>query len=150
MSEKDYDDYLASVEHFAVDHYSASVFFEPDVSNAIWETDDDPHITINSKQNKRIQLYTLLHEVGHASLRAEDNYQNNYPYGKKRKNKSVSRRVDVLRGEVAAWDEGRKIAEFLKIPIDDHLWHNFHKKHLFEYVKWCYDPTSYGRDIEEP
>ena len=42
--------------------------------------------------------------------------------------------IDVLREEVAAWDEGEKLATRLGIDLDRRLYHNFYKKHLFEYV----------------
>ena len=91
-----------------------------------------------------------MHEAGHVVIREREEYETLYPYGQKDKSKTISRKVDVLREEVAAWDEGERIAQRLGINLDHRLYHNFYKKHLFEYVKWAYDPTTYGADIGKP
>ena len=72
-----------------------------------------------------------------------DGYDSKFPYGNKFSNKSIARRVDVIREEVMAWDEGEKLAYVLGIDLDKKLWHNFVKKNLFDYVRWAYDPEAY-------
>ena len=73
----------------------------------------------------------------------KEDYEIRFPYGQKHKNKSISRRVDVLREEVMAWDQGEELAADLGIDIDQKLWHNFIKKNLFDYVRWAYDPETF-------
>ena len=73
-----------------------------------------------------------------------DQLEIKFPYGQKHKNKSISRRVDVIREEVMAWEEGRELATDLGIDIDEKLWHNFIKKNLFDYVRWANDPKTFN------
>jgi len=130
------------VLHFLSEELGVDVIFDPEEPNAYWQ-EDIAAISISTKQNKRLQLYTILHEAGHAIIRASDGYDSKFPYGNKFLNKSIARRVDVIREEVMAWDEGEKLAYVLGIDLDKKLWHNFVKKNLFDYVRWAYDPEAY-------
>jgi hypothetical protein len=130
------------VLHFLVEELGVDVIFDSDEANAYW-TSDNATISISTNQSKRLQLYTILHEAGHAIIRASENYDERFPYGDKFENKSIARRVDVVREEVMAWDEGEKLAFMLGIKLDPKLWHNFLKKNLFDYVRWAYDPKAF-------
>ena len=146
---KDYQEDINAVEGYLVDALDAVVIFAEDEPNAYWRN-GHPTISICTKQSKRLQLYTILHEAGHALIRSKDNYDIRFPYGKLNKNKSISRRVDVLREEVMAWECGLELAADLGIEIDRKLWHNFVKKNLFDYVRWAHSPTAYRGDIGSP
>jgi len=145
-----YQHCIDSVAVHLIEKFDIDVVFGDGEPNAFWNSSGPPAISINTNQRRRLQLYCLLHEAGHAIIRSKEDYKDLYPYGKKEKNKSISRRVDVVREEVAAWDEGEKLAAHLEIKLDRRLWHNFLKKHLFEYVKWAIDPERFGRDIGRP
>jgi len=103
---------------------------------------EENFIIIDSAQNKEIQMFSLLHEVGHHIVRKDNKYNINFPYGFKLKNKSISRRVDVMREEVIAWENGRLLAQKLEINLNEKKWHNFMKKNLFDYIKWACDPEN--------
>ena len=140
---KDYQEDINTVEGYLVGELDAVVIFADDELNAYWRN-GHPTVSICTKQSKRLQFYALLHEAGHAILRSKDNYEIKFPYGQKHKNKSISRRVDVIREEVMAWEEGRELATDLGIGIDEKLWHNFIKKNLFDYVRWANDPKTFN------
>jgi hypothetical protein len=143
MSDEKYTEDISAVEGYLLIDLGVDVIFGEDEPNAFWEKDDESFVSIDTKQSKRLQLYSILHEAGHAIIRQREDYDKLYPYGRKHKNKSISRRVDVLREEVVAWNEGEMLAQKLSIILDYSLWHNFMKKHLFEYSKWIQDPTLY-------
>ena len=140
---------MDTVLYFLQEELDIDVIFADDEPNAYWRN-GSTSISISTRQSKRLQLYSMLHEAGHAVIRSNEKYEEIYPYGHKDKNKSIARRVDVLREEVMAWEEGRELAQVLTIELDLKLWHNFVKKNLFDYVKWAYDPTTYGADIGKP
>ena len=130
------------VTDFLSEELGIDVIFGLEEPNAYWQ-EDIGAISISTKQSKRLQLYTMLHEAGHAIIRSGDNYNSRFPYGNRFDNKSIARRVDVIREEVMAWDEGEKLAFSLGIKLDFKLWHNFIKKNIFDYVRWAYDPKAF-------
>ena len=138
-----YQEDMDTVLYFLQEELDIDVIFADDEPNAYWRN-GSTSISISTRQSKRLQLYSMLHEAGHAILRSNKLYEEIYPYGYKYKNKSIARRVDVLREEVMAWEEGRELAQALKIELDPGLWHNFVKKNLFDYVRWAYDPEAFN------
>ncbi len=140
----DYQRDIDTVVAFLQEFLDADIIFDDNEPNGYWcDESSNVSVSINTKQNKRLQLYSLLHEAGHAIIRSEGKYNKVFPYGEKTKNKSVSRRIDVVREEVVAWEAGRELASDLGIGLDLKLWHNFVKKNLFDYVKWAYDPKKF-------
>mgnify|MGYP003655873694 CR=1 FL=1 len=137
-----YQDDISAVLHFLEEDLDVSVVFDSDELNAYWHNGRGT-VSVSTKQSRRLQLYSILHEAGHAVIREREGYEAIFPYGKKYENKSIARRVDVIREEVMAWEEGRKLAIQLGIDIDIKLWHNFVKKNLFDYVRWAYDPKAF-------
>tara|TARA_Y100001938_G_C8005142_1_gene386890 strand:- start:312 stop:749 length:438 start_codon:yes stop_codon:yes gene_type:complete len=136
---------IDTVLYFLTEEMGVDVIFDINEPNAYWQNEQGA-ISISTKQSKRLQLYTILHEAGHAIIRAGEHYNERFPYGEKFENKSIARRVDVIREEVMAWDEGEKLAFSLGIKLDLKLWHNFVKKNLFDYVRWAYDPKAFYSD----
>ena len=145
----DYQEDLDTVEGYLVEEMEVDVIFAGDEPNAYWKN-GVTSISISTKQSKRLQLYTLLHEAGHAIIREKQDYDIRLPYGRLYKNKSISRRIDVLREEVLAWECGRELAYDLGIKLNDRLWHKFVKKNLFDYVKWVYDPSIFEGKSKKP
>ena len=138
----DYQQDIDTVTYFLQEEMDIDVIFGCDETNAFWKGETSG-ISISTKQSKRLQLFSILHEAGHAIIRSNAKYQEFFPFGENRKSKSISRRVDVMREEVMAWEEGRELAFALGIELDLKLWHNFVKKNLFDYVKWAYDPEEF-------
>jgi len=139
---RDFQEDIDVLLYFLQEELDIDVIFADDEPNAYWRN-GSTSISISTKQSKRLQLYSMLHEAGHAVIRSNQRYEEVYPYGHKNKNKSIARRIDVLREEVVAWEEGRELAHALKIQLDPKLWHNFVKKNLFDYVRWAYDPEAF-------
>jgi hypothetical protein len=93
-------------------------------------------ITINTCQNLEYQLHTLLHEAGHALIRADKKkFQQRYPGLQKRKN-SKSYKLDTLKEEIEAWDRGYRLANRLSIPLNEYTWRKHSENCLHDYVKW--------------
>ena len=140
-----HQDDIDTVLYFLMEEMGVDVILDHSEPNAYWQNGRGA-ISISTKQNKRLQLYSILHEAGHAIIRAGEFYEQKFPYGEKFENNSIARRVDVIREEVMAWDEGEKLAYSLGIELDLKLWHNFVKKNLFDYVRWAYDPKAFYSD----
>ena len=94
-------------------------------------------ILINSKTNLKSQLNTLLHEAGHAILRADiRKYKKQFPsYNCVRASKDS--KMDILREEFLAWEEGLKLAQKLKIKLDLEKYNGHMRKALWGYVYWA-------------
>ena len=150
MNDLQYQHDIDSVEIYLVEDLDITVVFGKDESNAYWKPNGNACVSIATNQCKRLQLYSILHEAGHAIIRAREDYEKLYPYGEDDKSNTIRRRVDVVREECAAWDAGFELATYLNIEIDHKRYHNFYKKHLFEYVKWAYDPTTYEANNGKP
>ena len=142
MSE--YNEDIDTVMCYLEEDMDVPVVFDRDEPNAYWHNGHGT-VSVSTRQTKRLQLYSLLHEAGHAIIRERKDYDEQFPYGKLHKNKSISRRIDVLREEVVAWECGRELASDLGIDLDQKLWHNFVKKNLFDYVRWVYDPLTFEK-----
>jgi len=74
-------------------------------------------VFINTRSSLRNQVYSLLHECGHVSLRSNvKKYYKKYPFTKTsevvdgRKAQSNTFLVELLDEEIQAWREGEKIA----------------------------------------
>ena len=81
---------IEEVETYLIDKKNIIVLFERNIGNFYCED----IITINSRQNLRYQLHTLLHEAGHALIRGnKKNFRERYPGLYKRKN-SKSYKLD--------------------------------------------------------
>tara|TARA_Y100001938_G_C8019040_1_gene394224 strand:+ start:202 stop:654 length:453 start_codon:yes stop_codon:yes gene_type:complete len=150
VDDSQYQRDIDSVEIYLVEDLDITVVFGKEESNAYWKPNGHACVSVATNQCKRLQLYSILHEAGHAIIRANENYGKLYPYGEDDKSNTIRRRVDVIREECAAWDVGAELADYLGIELDYKRYHNFYKKHLFEYVKWAYDPTTYEAEIGKP
>lgn len=106
---------------------------------------EDRLIVINESQSDENQLYTLLHECGHAMNRENGSLE--YRYGKYKllaksdetgkPIKSYAYRVQVLDEEMQAWKNGKEIATTLGIKIDEVSYENCAAKCIMSYVDWA-------------
>jgi len=131
------------LEAHLVDKYDVFVAYAYNDINGCSET--DKIITINSRQKPQTRLYTMLHEAGHFLLCEEGDHRKRFPaiiYQPFKKQFTHANAVDVVRNEVLAWEEGRKLAVHLGIKIDEKRWNSLRKKCLYNYFKW-----AVGREI---
>ena len=61
---------MLAVEAYLQEELGVDVTFGEDEPNAYWEDGGEGFVSINTKQSKRLQLYSLLHEAGHAIVRS--------------------------------------------------------------------------------
>lgn len=132
--------YINRVEWYLMDQYDVYVSFDPDGADEYWfdpETDEtDPGvISIDNKKSAVDQLYTLLHESGHVSLRVN-------PESFRSKLKVPDRmtlggRLEILREEVLAWDRAEWVAKQLNIPLDRKSWSKSYMGALEKYTRWA-------------
>ena len=120
------EDYLASVEAFLSEVYDVVVDFDPLGMDEYWI--DDQLITINDMKSIQHQLFVLLHEAGHVILRNNPDFDKMFPGSKTSK-------VEILKEEVQAWEEARKLAEKLQIPLGKD-WEVHVRQAIMKYVHW--------------
>ena len=120
------EDHLASVEIFLGEVYDVVVDFDPLGMDEFWI--DDKVITINDTQSPRKQLFVLLHEAGHVILRSNNEFSKMFPGAETSK-------IEILKEEVMAWEEARKLANKLEIPMGKD-WDVHVRQAIMRYVNW--------------
>ena len=120
------EDHLASVEIFLGEVYGVVVDFDPLGMDEFWI--DDKVITINDTQSPRKQLFVLLHEAGHVILRSNSEFSEMFPGAETSK-------IEILKEEVMAWEEARKLANKLEIPMGKD-WDVHVRQSIMRYVNW--------------
>jgi len=130
---------LSKVEAYLKVYYNVDVIYGKKEDNAYWS--DIEQITINNSQNYRSRLHTLLHEAGHVIIRCEgkERFRKQFPfmkYGGSSKKGDFNHRLDVLREEIMAWDEGEKLAGFLGLKLENKWWLRHRNEALKTYIDW--------------
>jgi len=107
---------------------------------------EDRLIIINESQTGENQMFTLLHEIGHAMNR-EVGSGAAYRYGKYqllaksdltgKPIKSYAYRVQLLDEEMQAWKNGKELAEGLGIKLDERAYENCAAKCIMSYIDWA-------------
>ena len=120
------EDYIASVEVFLSEIYNVVVDFDPLGMDEYWI--DDGVVTINDTKSIEHQLFVLLHEAGHVILRNNEDFDKMFPGSKTSK-------VEILKEEVLAWEEARKLASKLQIPLGKE-WEVHVRQAIMKYVHW--------------
>tara|TARA_R100001509_G_scaffold42624_2_gene23037 strand:- start:907 stop:1299 length:393 start_codon:yes stop_codon:yes gene_type:complete len=120
------EDNISAVESYLVDAYDVVVDYDPMGLDEYWI--DDNVITINTLKDKQHQLFVLLHEAGHVVLRSRDDFEEMFPGIK-------TSRVEVLKEEIMAWEEARKLANNLSIDLGEH-WNAHVRQAIMKYVRW--------------
>lgn len=92
-------------------------------------------ITIKRHRNKVLELYDLLHELGHYICRKSwKAYQQKYHaviHGQKRTQLFY---IQSIHEEYVAWDNGLQLAKSLKIPISEHKYNQYAANAIYTYV----------------
>ena len=120
------EDSISAVESYLVEAYDVVVDYDPMGLDEYWI--DDNVITINTLKDKQHQLFVLLHEAGHVVLRSRDDFDEMFPGIK-------TSRVEVLKEELMAWEEARKLADKLSINLGDN-WNTHVRQAIMKYVRW--------------
>ncbi len=120
------EDHLASVEVYLSEIYDVAVDFDPLGMDEYWI--EDQLITINDMRTTQHQLFVLLHEAGHVILRSNPDFDRMFPG-------STTSKIEILKEEVLAWEEARKLALQLNIPLDKD-WDIHVRQAIMKYVHW--------------
>ncbi len=120
------EDYMSSIESFLSDIYDVVVDYDPLGMDEYWI--DDRVVTINDTKSLQHQLFVLLHEAGHVILRNQDDFDKMFPGSKTSK-------IEILKEEVHAWEEARKLAAKLQIPLGKD-WEIHVRQAIMKYVHW--------------
>lgn len=122
------------LEAFLITEYDTTVIFGKNEKDAFYY--DANCIGINTNHTKEIQLFCLLHEAGHLILRTRDDFRVVYSDSSEVA-RTQANKVDVVREEIDAWTEGRLLAGYLNIHIDESKWNRYWKRQIFKYIKWA-------------
>ena len=120
------EDYMSSVEAYLSDVHNVVVDYDPMGLDEYWI--EDRVITINDIRDLQYQLYVLLHEAGHVILRSKEDFDSMFPDSKTSK-------IEILKEEVMAWEEARKLAKSLQIPLGKE-WQIHVRQAIMKYVHW--------------
>tara|TARA_R100001015_G_C4629454_1_gene190335 strand:- start:1799 stop:2188 length:390 start_codon:yes stop_codon:yes gene_type:complete len=122
----DIENYLESVESYLMDIHGVAVDFDPMGMDEYWI--NDRVITINDVKSQEKQLFVLLHEAGHVILRDNPEFKDMFP-------DSETSKVEILKEEIMAWEEARKLAKKLQIPLSKE-WQVHVRRAIMKYVHW--------------
>ena len=133
---------LNCIEFMLLDEYDVPVVYEDGGENEYWFDPSDPDdtgvVVIDSSADLLQQLFVLLHEAGHVILRNnKESFKKRFP---EQGRQTQSGRVEILREEVAAWEEAQKLID--KFAIDKSLhfstcaWKNNYRDALILYSAW--------------
>tara|TARA_R100000005_G_C4934509_1_gene161929 strand:- start:203 stop:595 length:393 start_codon:yes stop_codon:yes gene_type:complete len=122
-----FEDHLGAVENYLMDIHSVAVDYDPLGLDEYWI--DDGVITINDTRSQQEQLFVLLHEAGHVMLRSRKDFEEMCPNARNSK-------IEVLKEEILAWEEARKLAVLLSIELDED-WHRHVRQAITKYVRWA-------------
>lgn len=125
--------------------YEDISFNHNDVSYIEWDGinyNNPKTIKIQGKYNTEIQLYILLHELGHHLLRKnKKTYYKKFPIvayaeSDKKYTRRVSYRVASLEEEFKAWDAGLRLGKKLGVGIRLDRWDWIKTKCLMAYIRY--------------
>ena len=133
---------MECIEFMLLDEYDVPVVYEAGGENEYWfnpsEPDDTGVVVIDSSVDLLQQLFVLLHEAGHVVLRnGKDAFEKRFP---DQSRETQSGRIEILREEVAAWDEAQKLIDKFAIDKSTHFstsaWKNNYRDALILYSAW--------------
>ena len=116
------------VAHVKIQH-DIDVVFGDDEIGAYYH--DSGIIGINNTESVDRQLFILLHEAGHVSLRRDQRRFLNID-----ETTADGKRMRLLE-EREAWREGKILADYMKIKINNKEWKSFRKENLDYYAAWA-------------
>lgn len=100
-------------------------------------------VYVNTCQSRENQLFSLLHELGHAQARkSEKTFCKKYNLLAESEItgnpvRSNAYRIQLLEEEIQAWRNGERIADKLKIRLDKRTYNNYAALCVMSYVDWA-------------
>jgi len=109
--------------------------------DAFYDKDKEIVYSLRTKSEKN-QMYSLLHECGHALAFESKGYTNRFPTmaAKRFKTAKVNRRTNAFKvesiiEEYDAWSRGLKLAERLGIEIDKEDYGKYASRYVMSYIR---------------
>jgi len=109
--------------------------------DAFYEDEKEIVYSLRTKEKKN-QMYSLLHECGHALAYESKGYKNRFPTMSKRRFKTAkvnprtnAFKVEQIIEEHDAWERGLKLAERLGIEIDKEDYNKYASRWVMSYVR---------------
>ena len=132
---------IQCVEFYLADEFGVMVDFDEGGQNEYWfdpgDDEDTGVISIDSSMDLLEQLYVLLHEAGHVKIRTQPDFMARFPDSNRH---SLSGRIEILREEVAAWNEAALLIDKFGIArsryFNETSWRNNYRDALSKYAQW--------------
>jgi len=109
--------------------------------DAFYDKDKEIVYSLSTK-NKKNQLYSLLHECGHALAFESEGYKNRFPTMAARRFKTAkvnprtnTFKVEGIIEEYDAWQRGFKLATRLGIEVDKKDYDKYASRYVMTYVR---------------
>ena len=109
--------------------------------DAFYEDDKEIVYSLRTKEKKN-QMYSLLHECGHALAYESKGYKNRFPTMSKRRFKTAkvnprtnAFKVEQIIEEHDPWDSGLRLAARLGIEIDKEDYNKYASRWVMSYVR---------------
>jgi len=109
--------------------------------DAFYEDEKEIVYSLRTKKEEN-QVYSLLHECGHALAYESQGYKNRFPTMSKRRFKTAkvnprtnAFKVEQIVEEYDAWGRGLKLADRLGIEIDKESYNNYASRWVMSYVR---------------
>jgi len=109
--------------------------------DAFYDKDKEIVYSLRTKEKKN-QMYSLLHECGHALAFESKGYKNRFPTMSKRRFKTAkvnprtnTFKVEQIVEEYDAWERGYNLACRLGIEIDKEDYNKYASRYVMSYVR---------------
>jgi len=105
------------------------------------EADEGKRLITIQQTTPESMVYYLMHEIGHSILFSSDAYTTslcNFAQARERKAYGTMQyRTGKVEEEIAAWNTGKQIAEFLGVEINEKNYNKLKAKCLASYMVWA-------------
>jgi hypothetical protein len=113
---------------------------------------DDKVIQINTGHTPEIQLYTLLHEVGHVLIhnKGQKAYRENVGFAQcEFSEKSMTKKIGETEEEYEAWKLGYLQAKKLGLKVDRHKYERLKATWISTYLMWSVERKIRQKILED-
>jgi hypothetical protein len=134
--------YITKIENYLLLVYGIRKIESKDIRVSFFDEETDEIYLQSGVSNPYKRLCHFLHEAGHAILfhrYGKLKYRTIYSFGYsnlKVKMSTKKYRIDVVREEVSAWEEGWELAQELSLRISREYYNTVIRGCLFSYIRW--------------